>query len=74
MIIETKYEIGQFVFLITDKDKLKRIITNVTVSYNNSYRYCLQHGAVESWNYEFEIDTIEENVTKTAGFTQNGKQ
>jgi hypothetical protein len=68
MVIDNKYEIGQSVWLKTDKDQCERIVTAVLVTGLHSSRitYQLGCGAGESWHEEYEM-TDEKNVLKTTG-------
>jgi hypothetical protein len=54
MKIETKYDIQEIVFLITDSEQLERIITAFTVSFN-CIIYRLACATNESWHYDFEF-------------------
>jgi len=60
MIYSLKYEIGQTVYLITDKEQTKRVITGITIR-PTGVIYDLAAGTANSWHYEMEI-TNEENV------------
>jgi len=54
MKIETKFNLEEIVFLITDNEQLQRIITGITISHNQVI-YRIVCGASESWHYDFEI-------------------
>jgi len=56
MTVKTKYDFEQFVVLKHDVDKIKRMITGITVWHGGTVRYCLQSGGSEIWCFEFEID------------------
>lgn len=56
MTIKTKYDFGDVVVLKHDVDKIKRMITGITVWPGLTYRYPLQAGGAEIWCFEFEID------------------
>jgi hypothetical protein len=60
MILDNKLEIGQTVYLKTDKEQLARIVTALTVRVG-SILYALGCGATESWHYDFEI-SLEKDV------------
>lgn len=62
MIIESKYDIGEIVYLKTDKEQSERIIT--AIMWTEGIRYELKSGIVSNWHYEFEI-TVEKNVLIT---------
>lgn len=61
MLYESKYEIGQFVYLRTDKDQQERLVTGI-IFRPNGVQYDLSPGA--SWYYELEISE-EKNVLAT---------
>ena len=54
MKIETKFNLSEIVYLITDNEQLERIITGITISHNQII-YRLACSIVESWHYEFEF-------------------
>lgn len=62
MKIETKYSIGDIVFLITDIDQYPRMVTRLEIR-PGSTMYCLVFGNTESWHYDIEIQ-IEKDVLK----------
>lgn len=64
MLIESKYEIGQEVYLKTDTEQRKRIITGICIR-PGSVQYDLTCGNSGSWHYEFEISQEVDNVIKT---------
>lgn len=55
MKLETKYNNGDIVFLLTDREQLERIVTAIQVCGNNCISYQLSSGSVASWHYDFEI-------------------
>lgn len=55
MTINNKFNIEEIVFLITDTDQSKRIITAIQVS-KNSLLYRLACGTSDSWHFEYEIE------------------
>ena len=55
------------VYLITDRQKLKRIITAVTFAGNNC-RYCLSCGESESWHFTEEMQSYSVINSNSAGF------
>lgn len=62
MIIENKFEIGVMVFLKTDPEQKERMVVQIAIGGgNNSIRYCLSSGTVETWHYDIEM-TEERNV------------
>jgi len=57
MVIDNKFEIGQFVYLTTDREQLKRVITGINIKPNGGMLYQLQSGTVETYHYELELAT-----------------
>lgn len=64
MILENKYEIGQPVYLITDKEQDKRIVTEIRVS-EGALLYQVSCGAQSSYHYDFEISSEKDLVNAT---------
>lgn len=62
MIIDTKYAIGQTVYLKTDPDQAEKIITGINIR-QTGLSYELSFGHTSSWHYDFEI-TEEKDVVK----------
>jgi hypothetical protein len=54
MKIETKYDIQEIVYLITDNEQLERMITGFTVT-STGIIYRLAYATNESWHYDFEF-------------------
>jgi len=54
MTINNKFEIEQIVFLITDDDQQKRIITGIQVC-KSHLLYRLACGTTDSWHFEYEL-------------------
>jgi hypothetical protein len=61
MKIDNKFEIGQQVYIKTDKDQSTRIVTSIQIRPNNLLMYELGCGSQCSWHYDFEI-TEDQNV------------
>jgi len=61
-----KYELGQFVYLCTDIEKLERVITGI-FKRQNGVTYELSHGTQTSVHYDFEI-TTEKKTENSIGF------
>lgn len=57
-----KFNIGEFVYLVTDIDQLERIVTEIWIK-PDGIKYNLMQGITESWHYNFEI-TRERNIIK----------
>ena len=54
MVIDNKFNIGDFVYLITDTQREKRLVTELIVS-KNSIIYTLACGGFDTEHYDFEI-------------------
>lgn len=55
MLVKTKYEFGQEVYLITDVDQHPHLITEVVIKPASLILYELSCGHEASIHYEFEI-------------------
>ncbi|WP_299116938.1 hypothetical protein [uncultured Winogradskyella sp.] len=55
MVIDDKYKIGQLVYLTTDEDQLKRIVTGIIIRSGNLEEYELTCGMDISRHVEIEI-------------------
>lgn len=67
MLIDNQFELGQIVFLKTDKDQQERIITALEIRPKDCISYEVYASTVVSWHYDFEM-TKEPNITyKTNG-------
>lgn len=70
MKIETKYDMGQIVYLITDPAQTERMITAISFSGNGSIKYCLTESTNETWHYEIEfspeLDTVKKLLNNTS--------
>lgn len=64
MLIDTKFELGDLVYLQTDPDQQKRLVTGLEIR-PNGIIYLLSCGAVESSHYDIEISK-EINVLLTS--------
>lgn len=56
MIINNKFDLGEKVYLKTDKDQSVRIVVRIQVG-PMGLLYCLNQGTIESWHYDFEMTT-----------------
>jgi hypothetical protein len=54
-IIDNKFKLGQMVYLKTDIDHIKRIVTQIVVE-ETGLRYMLSCGVLFSFHYETEIE------------------
>jgi len=61
MIIDNKFELGQKVYLVTDKEQLTRIVNGIQVCSAGSIIYRVACGTVEFWASDYEIST-EKNI------------
>lgn len=55
MIVDNQFEIGEVVFLITDKSQNPYMITSFTVFKHGELVYKTVAGTYESSHYEFEM-------------------
>lgn len=61
--VDTKYQLGQVVFLATDEEQHERIITGIRFHASGGHGYDLSLGDQSSYHYECEI-TPEINTLK----------
>lgn len=61
MKVESNYEIGEVVYLKTDKEQLPRIVTGFLVRKQITVYYLVHSDSQESPHYEYEF-TREENT------------
>ena len=55
MTINNSFSLGEFVYLSTDPEQNKRIVTGILVGINQTVLYRLGCGKDESYHYEQEI-------------------
>lgn len=60
MIIDNIYEIGDIVYLKTDKEQLQRMVTGILVS-PTGLSYRCANGTADTWQFGIEIDK-EKNI------------
>jgi len=60
MVIESKFNLGETVYLITDEDQKPRIVTGINVTLSG-LRYNLVNGVTDTYHYEIEISS-EKNI------------
>lgn len=60
------FNIGQVVYLKTDKDQLERIVTGVFLSPNKQVTYYLSFLGNETKHYDFEIDAEKDIIKATS--------
>ena len=63
MKVETKFDIGQTVYLITDKEQLERIVTGIYIRHG-SHLYDVSNSVNMSAHYDYEMSD-EKDITKT---------
>lgn len=63
MKIFTQYDIGQIVYLKTDPEQLKRIITRIMIS-PEGVGYQLAHGSDASEHYDIEISRDQDELLR----------
>lgn len=64
--IEVSFEIGDMVYLKTDPDQNKRMVTRISIGGLNNLTYELTLGTLTSWHYEFEISREQDIELKTS--------
>lgn len=65
MVIENKFDIGDIVYLVTDPDQIRRIITGITIR-PTGILYEVSLGATDSDHYDFELSLEPNIVIKTS--------
>ncbi len=55
MVIDNKYEIGDIVYLITDKEQEQRMVSSIVVYKAGELVYKLVCGTTYSEHYDFEL-------------------
>lgn len=55
MYIENKHNIGAVVYLLTDEDQLKRVVTAISIRSGGYITYELSQGDSASWHVGTEI-------------------
>lgn len=65
MVIDNKFDIAQTVYLCTDNEQNKRIITSINVRPFGVLVYQVSYGTNVSDHYEFELTSKENVLTKT---------
>ena len=56
-IYESRYRIGENVYLITDPDQLTGTICGLTIKPTNLVVYDVQFGHTQSYHYDFEMSS-----------------
>ncbi len=65
MIIENVFELGEILFLVTDHEQRKRVVTAIIVCPDESLLYELTSGTIQSRHYSFELSREQDLVMKT---------
>lgn len=60
LMINNKFDIGDIVYLKTDRDQCERIVVGICQN-ANSVMYEVKKETTNAWHYEFEM-TLEKNV------------
>lgn len=63
--VELEFEVGDMVYLKTDQDQHKRIITGICLR-QAGILYELAQGTTSSWHYVFELSATIDVVVKTS--------
>lgn len=61
IVINNRFEIGQIVYLTTDKEQLPRLITGIKVCKEGELLYEIMQSTLQSLHYEFEL-SAEKNI------------
>lgn len=64
MKIDNKFTPGDFVYLVTDAEQEKRIVTAIKICGDGGLLYELSSGTSSSEHYDFEISDKEDVLTK----------
>ena len=65
MLLDSKYDICQIVYLITDKDQNGRMVIGVTFR-STGVLYELSFNGGSSWHFEIEISEVKDIVKATS--------
>lgn len=60
-----EYTIGDAVYLKTDKDQAKRLVTGICIRNHNYIQYELSQGTASSWHTALEITSDVDIMIKT---------
>lgn len=64
MIVDNKYNLKDYVYLTTDREQSKRVVTGIFIRIS-SIMYELTLGSTCSCHYEFEISEQEDTLIRT---------
>ena len=56
MLVDTKYGLGDLLYLKTDKEQLPRLVSQILIC-TGGIKYALACGVAETWHYELEVTT-----------------
>lgn len=65
IVIDNKYNLGEVLYLVTDRDQLKRIVTGIVYCPDNSILYEVINGTLASKHYDFELSRELDTIMKT---------
>jgi hypothetical protein len=64
MMLQSKYDLGQIVYLKTDKEQCARMV--ISISFRpTGVIYELNYGSVSSWHYEIEVSDEKDVLAST---------
>lgn len=66
MVIKNIFTFGQEVYLKTDGDQKKRIVTGFLVEEANFVKYRLSCGSDDAWHFGFEISEDKDVIMSTS--------
>lgn len=64
--MESKFKLGELVYLITDNEQSEYIVTQICFSLDGGVTYQLRKGTFDSWHYKSEISR-EKNISFALG-------
>lgn len=65
MVIDNKFDIGESVYLRTDREQYERIVTAMCYRMNGILSYELVCGTLSSWHYEIELSKEKNSIITT---------
>lgn len=60
MLVDNKFNVGDYVYLKTDTEQIQRLVTGITIDLNGGLTYTLVAGVEQSFHYDLEM-TKEKN-------------
>lgn len=64
MLLNNKYNIGEYVYLVTDSDQIPRLVVGINILPGYLLVYEVQVGITNSSHYDFELSAEENKVIK----------